>query len=1066
MQSEELSAEQPGPAGPNRTAADEAQRRRIAWLLFGFLLSVYLLTGKGFSEILDAEGYYLIAKAMVEDGSVGIKTELSSAVLHGTELTREGRTFLHFGIGYPLFITPFYVAGKLIGQGAIVVSGTLARFELFIPRAAVSTAPAIITALTGVVLYYLLLQLGVSLPASVAGGLMFGLATYAWPYAKIGFYEPFLALCQALALLWVVVYAATYRARWLALASLAAGWGIAAKPSLGLLLPVLIAYVSWAAWRGGKGLRLRRLAAAGVTLGAGLALWAGVILWYNAARTGDPTNVGYSPGNYMPSLNPQHLAEAMYGNTFSPGRGFFVFSPVALLFLLGIPWLWRRARAELIAMLALVLLNFGFFATRMNWATMRPWGPRYLEPLAPIFIALAVPGIVAVWRHGFGRRVIYGVVALSVCVQLLAISVPFGTWLDHVKQETGSSFSAVFNLKYSPLWGQTVVLRQTTLAPINAPASEIAFGEPSEAFKQELRKSPDFWFAYAYRLGLPKAPILLGVFALLCVAAWFGVRLWSGVRRAPAPPADGGLGSGTSPEGRRGEDSNRPDLSIWWVLAGGCILAVLFRLPGFGAPFWRDELFTVWFCRYPAPELPGALAWHTTHPPLYYLLLQAWLGLVGDSDANARLLSLLVGVGVITTAFCLALRWWGRAAATTTLLLCATAPGLVHMSQEVRNQILVPLFLLLAVAALWAWWNDRRSRWLLCYGLASAAALYTHYLAAPALLAINLAFVVAVARDKALSAWGWLAANALVLLLMLPWLGGLMGQFEGLALSSTHRGGGGIAGAIVASAAYLAGEDPARSARVVLRTALSGAASDFLAVLGCLGLIISGLVWCRKARGQEWAWVAVVGAAGAAIIMGALHGLRGTYCNARYFPMFSPFLLLGVGFVVSRLGAAWRWIIVILLLGLQTLVATHCIRRAPIPWPQVASFLTENESGDVPVLSVRLPGAEALRRYGYPGATIDVPYELPGLETQRQRRIGAVPLEPQDAPRLDTVLHGRSRFWLITSTNEEIDVPFEQNAVLREYVDSRSWRLHERRAFGAAELRLFQRCHSDPEASR
>ncbi len=83
------------------------------------------------------------------------------------------------------------------------------RFERFYTRASTSAAMAFVTALTGVGVYYLLLRLGLLILPSAAGGLLFGLATYAWPYAKIGFYEPFLGLCQVLALLWAMVYKTT-----------------------------------------------------------------------------------------------------------------------------------------------------------------------------------------------------------------------------------------------------------------------------------------------------------------------------------------------------------------------------------------------------------------------------------------------------------------------------------------------------------------------------------------------------------------------------------------------------------------------------------------------------------------------------------------------------------------------------------------------------------------------------------------------------------------------------------------------------------------------------------------
>lgn len=509
-------------------------RRRVAWTLFALLATVYLLTGKGFSEILDAEGYYLITRALVEDHEVGVVPELSSAVLRGDEPTRNGRAFLHFGIGYPIFQIPFYVAGRVVGELATAVFPRLRVYRRFFPRAGVSVAPVVVTALTAVALYYWLLQLGCTLPWSTAGGLLFGLATYAWPYAKIGFYEPFLSLCQTLSLLWAMVWGARRQARWLVLSGFAAAWGVAAKPSLVLLLPVLAVYIMAVGWEG-RG-RLRRLTEATVATLLGMLPWVLIMMWYNAERTGAVTNPGYNPGNYMPTRDMSSFLQALYGNAFSPGRAFGLYSPVTVLFVLGLPWFWRKARRELLACVALIGLNYVFFALRGNWATMRPWGPRYLESLTPLFVLLAVPGMIQWWPRRWARRAMQVLIALSVSVQLLAIAVPYGTWLDRVKEETGSSFSSVFHWRYSPLWGQIVLIRDMRLTPVEADARELTNGEPSEAFKSALRQSPDFWFAYAYRLGLPMAPVVAGMVLLVVLGAVFALRLRALVLAYEAAP--------------------------------------------------------------------------------------------------------------------------------------------------------------------------------------------------------------------------------------------------------------------------------------------------------------------------------------------------------------------------------------------------------------------------------------------------------------------------------------------------------------------------------------------------
>jgi hypothetical protein len=180
----------------------------------------------------------------------------------------------------------------------------------------------------------------------------------------------------------------------------------------------------------------------------------------------------------------------------------------------------------------------GVFSVRAGsgWATMRPWGPRYLEPMAPLVVVLVVAGIVALWRARRGRVLAATLIALSVVVQLLAIATPFGTWTDRVREETGSSFNTVFVPRYSPLWGQVVLLSEARADRIQAHRDELTRGEPSEAFKRELRQSYDFWFVYAYRLGVPLAPLAAGAGLLLALVVAFGLALWRALGAHAPPP--------------------------------------------------------------------------------------------------------------------------------------------------------------------------------------------------------------------------------------------------------------------------------------------------------------------------------------------------------------------------------------------------------------------------------------------------------------------------------------------------------------------------------------------------
>ncbi|MBA3534040.1 MAG: glycosyltransferase family 39 protein [Ardenticatenales bacterium] len=178
-------------------------------------------------------------------------------------------------------------------------------------------------------------------------------------------------------------------------------------------------------------------------------------------------------------------------------------------------------------------------------------------------------------------------------------------------------------------------------------------------------------------------------------------------------------------------------------------------------PLWWDEGYSLYF----ATETPARLLDLTSldiHPPLYYLLLQGWMALLGIGAIQARLLSVFLGVLALPLAWQVARCFVGKRAAGATVLLLALSPFHIYYSQEVRMYALVALLALLAVAA----WQRRA--WAML-GLALLAGLLTHYYFA--LLALALALLIA--RDFQRGRYarrGPLMALAIAVVGYLPWV--------------------------------------------------------------------------------------------------------------------------------------------------------------------------------------------------------------------------------------------------------------------------------------------------------
>src|SRR5205823_5920408 len=119
-------------------------------------------------------------------------------------------------------------------------------------------------------------------------------------------------------------------------------------------------------------------------------------------------------------------------------------------------------------------------------------------------------------------------------------------------------------------------------------------------------------------------------------------------------------------------------------------------------------------------------------PPLYHVVLHAWMGVASDGDGAVRSLSAFLVLPTVLLAFTLGRSVAGSATGLVAAALVALNPAAVHYGQEAAMYaLLLPLSLFATRAALGVLTGDRRSRprWLVVYVLSGELALYTHYYA-------------------------------------------------------------------------------------------------------------------------------------------------------------------------------------------------------------------------------------------------------------------------------------------------------------------------------------------------
>jgi len=158
-------------------------------------------------------------------------------------------------------------------------------------------------------------------------------------------------------------------------------------------------------------------------------------------------------------------------------------------------------------------------------------------------------------------------------------------------------------------------------------------------------------------------------------------------------------------------------------------------------------------------------------PPLYYLLLKAWIALAGSSERGLRLLSACLGTLTVASLIVAGRRFFGTRVGLWSAAAMALFPIHVYYSQEARGYALLTLLLLWSYMLLWRALES--NSWIAWFQTSAVAvlALYTHYVAVFGLLP-SVALLMLWPRPRAGdSRWfRFIVAMALCVLCVLPWI--------------------------------------------------------------------------------------------------------------------------------------------------------------------------------------------------------------------------------------------------------------------------------------------------------
>lgn len=519
-----------------------------------FLLAVLILTAGGRIAPQDEETTFRATAHLLERGELTIGREAISQAAQtfpgflprtprdvlttwaGPGL--DGRIYPLYPHGQVLLQAPLYVMGRLLGGWQF----TLADYAL--ARFAVALLNPIAVALTSWLIVQFGLRLGFSARLSIGLGGAYAFGTMALAYTHTHFGEP------TLAALYVGAAYALFRARdagsdarrWLLLAGVLLGAALLVRVRALIVVPAFLIYA--------VSTQRRRWDLLALLIPIGLAaIW---IAAWNTLRYGSPLQTGDSQIVAEIGFNTP-LLFGLYGLLLSPGKGLFLYNPIALVGVVGVLRMVRHRRAEALLFVLISVTLLVFHALYDLWSGGWNWGPRFLLPLLPFWL-LGVGDLLSSRQSRLTRAGVVVACGLGLAINLPAALVDHSRYLiayseidpDHYLERSLVQFDRSPVVQQWPVVAEVTALyasRDTWQAARQAIAQHQAAytgGDSIDALSHELLWAdefmrlnvPDFWFIHLWLLGLPPLPIGLAVLLLSGVACVSGVRVIAAVRAA------------------------------------------------------------------------------------------------------------------------------------------------------------------------------------------------------------------------------------------------------------------------------------------------------------------------------------------------------------------------------------------------------------------------------------------------------------------------------------------------------------------------------------------------------
>jgi hypothetical protein len=238
-----------------------------------------------------------------------------------------------------------------------------------------------------------------------------------------------------------------------------------------------------------------------------------VVFSYNFARFGHILTTGYGREASLAGFSTP-LYVGLHGILFSSGKGFFWFTPLAILGLMAFRKFAQPYRREAFLFGALLVINLLFYAKFKSWAGEGSWGPRYLVPLVP-FTLLPIGSWLQTGLKS-ARYWFFGLMISGFLIQLAGVSIYFGAYYREIgeypyqREFTDPLFlyQSRFVPNYSQIVGQWEMFTRNTEMLLSGKKVTLKLSPTggriplADDAVEQLRYTLDYWFAYAVYCGM------------------------------------------------------------------------------------------------------------------------------------------------------------------------------------------------------------------------------------------------------------------------------------------------------------------------------------------------------------------------------------------------------------------------------------------------------------------------------------------------------------------------------------------------------------------------------------